>query len=139
MIPPDSRTDRRRFAVLAAVTIVAGLAVHLSGRPLPGAVRDFAGDALWATMMAWWVGVVAPRTPVAIRAAVAYTLCVMVEFSQLLHTPVLDALRAVPGGYLVLGSGFDPRDLLAYLGGVMLAVIIEIRIATRMASRARGG
>ena len=120
---------RCRFALLAAVTIAAGLVVHLGGSRLPDAVQDIAGDVLWATMMAWWVGVVAPRTPVATRAAVAYTICVTVEFSQWLHTPALDALRAIPGGHLILGSGFDPRDLLAYLGGVMLAVMIETRIA----------
>ena len=35
--------------------------------------------------------------------------------SQLYHTPTLDAIRATQAGQLVLGSGFDPRDLAAYV------------------------
>jgi hypothetical protein len=44
--------------------------------------------------------------------------CFAVEFSQLIHLPMLDALRRTTLGYLVLGSGFDRRDLAGYAGGV---------------------
>jgi hypothetical protein len=61
-----------------------------------------------------------------VRAAVALAICFAVEASQLVHTPALDALRATTPGRLVLGSGFDPRDLLAYAGGVLAALALDV-------------
>lgn len=122
---------RRPFVVLVVMTIVAGLAVHLGGSPLPDAVQDFTGDLLWATMMVWWAGVAVPALSGYTRAATAYLVCVAVELSQLWHTPALDAVRATTPGHLVLGSGFDPRDLVAYLAGVSLAALIEVFMARR--------
>jgi hypothetical protein len=110
---------------LALLTIVVGLAVHFGGARMPSELRDITGDALWAMMMVWWVSVVAPTATMPIRATVAYGICVAVETSQLLHTPWLDAVRDTTLGHLVLGSGFDSRDLVAYLAGVVLATLIE--------------
>jgi hypothetical protein len=41
------------------------------------------------------------------------------------HTPALDAMRRTTAGHLVLGSGYDARDLAAYALGVLLAVSLE--------------
>jgi hypothetical protein len=49
-----------------------------------------------------------------------------VEVSQLWHAPALDAIRATDIGHLVLGSGFDLRDLLAYLLGVAAPTALEV-------------
>lgn len=130
-MPENGRRRRLEFAGLAAVTIAAGLVVHLGGHRLPDAVQDIAGDVLWATMMVWWVGVAVPAASVSTGAAAAYAVCVAVEFSQLWHTPMLDAVRGTTIGHLVLGSGFDPRDLVAYLAGVSLAALIESFLARR--------
>ncbi len=112
-----------------------GLWVHRGGLALGPDARDVAGDALWACMMAWIVAAVAPALPMFIRGAIALAISWAVEFSQLVHTPSLDALRATTLGGLVLGSGFDPRDLAAYAGGVILAIALEsiARFARRSA------
>ena len=47
------------------------------------------------------------------------------------HTPAIDAIRATRIGHLVLGSGFDPRDLLAYAIGVIGAVLLEAAVVAR--------
>lgn len=114
---------RSRFnhLLLACATIVVGLAVHLGGRSLPPAINDVLGDALWAAMMLWWMGVLAPRAPLWVRAVAALAVCVAVELSQAVRTPALDAIRSTLVGHLVLGSGFDPRDFIAYAGGVLAA------------------
>jgi hypothetical protein len=117
--------SQHRYILLALATIIVGLAVHLGGTALAPAFRDFAGDSLWAMMMAWWVGALAPAAPRLARTSTAYAICVGVELSQLIHTPMLRAIRATALGHLVLGSGFDPRDLLAYLVGVSLAAVFE--------------
>jgi len=123
---------RRRIVpvVLAIVTILIGLMVH-SGRFRLGPVaQDVLGDALWAALIAWLLGAIAPRSRLSRRTAVAFAVCVTVELSQLLHGPAIDAIRRTTPGQLVLGSGFDPRDLVAYAGGVLAAAVLESVIAT---------
>jgi hypothetical protein len=101
------------------------LFVHRSGIMLPAAVRDILGDALWAMMIVWLVSAAAPGARLWTRGAVALGICYAVELSQLIHTPAIDAARATTLGQLVLGSGFDPRDLLAYAAGVAAAVFLD--------------
>lgn len=128
---------RRRvaFLALAGATIVVGLIVHLRGSALMPVTRDVLGDALWAMMIAWWAGALAPRTRLAVRSTAAYAVCATVEFSQLYHTATLDSIRATTIGHLVLGSGFDPRDLAAYGVGVALAALFESAAVARRSSR----
>jgi hypothetical protein len=118
--------SRRIYVTLAVVTICVGLLVHLGGAALTPVMRDVSGDALWAMMIAWWAGAFAPRATVVSRGVAAYLVCVAVEISQLFHTAPLDAVRATIAGHLVLGSGFDPRDLVAYAVGIGAAVAIEL-------------
>ena len=103
---------------------------------MPLAVRDVIGDALWAIMVTWWVSALWPRLAGGGRAALALGICYAVELSQLYHTPGLDAVRGTRLGHLVLGSGFDLRDLAAYALGVLGAVVIERTAASR--GRTRG-
>ncbi|MES2523194.1 MAG: DUF2809 domain-containing protein [Gemmatimonadota bacterium] len=126
---------RLRYLLLAILTILVGLPVHQYGLGFGPAARDMLGDVLWATMIVWWVSVLAPQRSLAIRAAVALAICFAVEFSQLLHAPWLDALRATLPGHLVLGSDFHPRDLLAYSGGVLLAAAIDRILSGRLQAR----
>jgi hypothetical protein len=126
--------SRARYGALALAMIVAGLVVHLTPVPLGDATRDITGDALWAAMMFGWVGAVAPDARLAIRSVSAFAICAVVETSQLIHTPSLDAARETTIGHLVLGSGFDPRDFLAYAMGIAAAALLEGAIR-----RARSG
>ena len=131
-MPSGTRT-RAIYVAAALVTIAVGLLVHLGGSMLPPSVRDVLGDALWAAMIAWWLGALAPTARLLARAAIAYAICAAVEFSQLYHTPSLDAVRNTTPGQLALGSGFDTRDLVAYAAGVAAAAVLELR--TRDARR----
>jgi hypothetical protein len=76
-------------------------------------------------MIAWWVAVLIPAASIRDRGFVALAVCFAVEASQLYHTPALDALRRTTFGALTLGTGFDPRDLLAYTLGVLAAGLFE--------------
>lgn len=129
-------TSRRiRFLALAAATMVTGLFVHFQGVALGSAARDVLGDALWAAMIVWLAGAVAPAARVVPRSISAYAVCVAVEFSQLDHAPALDTLRATRIGSLVLGSGFDARDLAAYAGGVVAAALLEWLLADSLRTK----
>jgi hypothetical protein len=123
------------FLALACATIAVGLVVHFHGAALGPVARDVLGDALWAMMIAWLAGVLAPRARLTVRCTCAYAVCATVELSQLYHTPALDAVRATTLGHLVLGSGFDPRDLAAYAAGIALAALLESAIRRRHVHR----
>ena len=125
--------NRRRaiYIALALATISVGLLVHFRGAALGPAVRDATGDALWAAMVTWLAGTLVPGARPAARGAAAYAICVGVEVSQLYHAPALDAARATLVGQLVLGSGFDPRDLAAYAVGVAGAVLLDLLLIVR--------
>jgi len=119
---------RVRYVALALVTIVIGLLVHLRGTALGPRAQDATGDALWAMMIMWWVSALAPAMRRVTRGAIAFGVCVAVELSQLYHGPTIDAVRATTVGHLVLGSGFDPRDLAAYAIGVAGALLLDVGI-----------
>ena len=123
------------FLALACATIAVGLVVHLHGAALAPTARDVLGDALWAMMIAWWAGVLAPHARLAVRSMASFAVCAGVEVSQLYHAPALDAARATTVGHLVLGSGFDPRDLAAYAAGLALAALLESMAVARSLHR----
>jgi hypothetical protein len=126
--------NRKRaiYIALALGTIAVGLLVHLQATTLGPVARDVTGDALWAAMVTFWVGALAPAARLAARAAVAYAVCLAVELSQLYHAPAIDAVRATFVGALVLGSGFDLRDLAAYALGVASAVLLDVALIVRL-------
>jgi hypothetical protein len=124
------------YVGLALATIAVGLLVHFGGGALAPAVRDVVADALWAAMIVWWISAIWPA--MGRRFLMAYAVCVLVELSQLVHTPWLDAVRATRLGHLVLGSGFEARDLLAYAAGVAAAAFADARFRAA-AARPRPG
>ena len=131
--------SRATYLALAVVTILVGLLVHLRGAVLGPVIRDMAGDALWAAMVTWWVGVLSPASRPVVRGAAAYVVCVGVELSQLWHLPALDAVRATTVGHLVLGEGFDLRDLAAYAFGVAGAMLLDVVLHPTSPLESEGG
>jgi hypothetical protein len=127
----SSSNQRARCVALAVTTIAVGLVVHWRGGALSPAVRDALGDALWAAMVMWIAGAVAPAIRWPLHAAAAFAICVVVELSQLVHFPALDSLRRTTLGQLVLGSGFDPRDFLAYGAGILAAGLLAEMISRK--------
>jgi hypothetical protein len=125
---PPSPLRRRSFLALALATIAVGLGVHELGLGLSNTVRDISGDALWAVMIFAWLGALWPSGALGSRAGLALLICWAVELSQIYHTPQLDVLRETTIGQLVLGSGFDVRDLGAYALGVLAISVLELAV-----------
>jgi len=100
--------------VVGIVILIVGLSVR-SGTG--GAFAKIAGDALYAALVYAVVVFVAPRLAAIVAGAVALAFCWAVEFAQL--TPVPAALSAhIRLARLVLGSTFNPPDLLWYAVGI---------------------
>jgi hypothetical protein len=125
MLASNDRRRRTPYLVAAGVTITVGLAWHLSPAVAGPDVKDVVGDALWAAMMLWIVSFLIPGRALLLRAGVALAACFAVETSQLYHAPFIDSIRSTLPGHLVLGSGFDARDLAAYTVGVVVAALLD--------------
>ncbi|HEX3481289.1 MAG TPA: DUF2809 domain-containing protein [Kofleriaceae bacterium] len=132
---PVSRS-RGRYAAAVAVTIAAGLGSRAVASALPGWLAKNAGDALYATMVFFGIGFIAPRIRTSTAAAIALAFCAAIEGSQAYHTPWLDAVRDTLPGHLVLGQGFHAFDLVCYAIGVALGALLEI--ASRALTTSRG-
>lgn len=117
---------RSRLASLLAAggTIALGLLWRSHLLPLPREVAKYGGDALWAVMIFFLVRAVHPRLSLRADSAVALAFCWAIEFSQLYRAAWIEALRQTRLGHLVLGSTFNPPDLLAYAAGVGLGALL---------------
>ena len=128
----DPRGRRRIAAALAlAAVIAAGLGVH--ALPDGSPATDVAGDALYAVAAFALAVLVAPRAPSLLAGAVAAVWCTGVELLQLTGIPAALATTFRPVA-LVLGTGFDARDLVVYVAAIAAAVAIDS--AARRATRA---
>lgn len=113
---PPYRRDRRITALGLLAVVAAGLLDRaLFGSLLGGAV----GDALYAVAVGVFLVLLLPRIGTITAGAVSVLLCAAVEFFQATGIPAALA-ETIPGTALVLGSGFDVRDLLAYAVGAVL-------------------
>lgn len=124
------RADRKTYAVLAALTLVAGYLSRAWSHP-GSWVYDHVGDALWAMMIAWLVNAAAgPARPRA-RWVAATFICVGVELSQALDVAWLVAARSNRLGALVLGHAFSLHDLLLYAAGCAVVAGLDAVLRRR--------
>lgn len=120
---------RRRWIALAllAVTVAGGLGAHAW---LPGgAFSDITGDVLYAVAAYLAVVVVAPWLRSLIAGAIALAWCVAVELFQLTGLPLAWGAVWRPV-MLVLGTVFDPRDLLVYAVTIVVVCGIDLLVRT---------
>lgn len=120
---------RRRLVLAAALVIVVGLVTHFLGR---GPVADAAGDALYAVMIYLVVAAAFPRARLLIVGLTAAGICIGIELFQLTGLPGEWAETFWPVR-LVLGVGFDVRDLIAYVVGVCAAMLGDFAAGHRPA------
>lgn len=87
-------------------------------------VRPHLGDALVIVLIYLAIRAV---TPVRVVPAVALTLgiAVVVEFSQLFQLVRRLGLEDNSFARVVLGTGFDPKDFIAYASGGMAVLAVE--------------
>jgi hypothetical protein len=118
---------QQRLPVMVALGVVIGLG--LASRTydglFPNALEKYPGDALWtvAVYLGW---------KLVFPAMVPWKLGLMalgqsfgVEFLQLYHAPWLDGIRRNRFGHLLLGSTFNPMDLVAYSVGAAVVFLID--------------
>ncbi|WP_194422038.1 DUF2809 domain-containing protein [Microbacterium abyssi] len=132
-ISARSATRRRiTVACLAVLTVAAGLCVHRFGS---GILGDVAGDALYATLIYLVVAFILPRRARSLCAALAIVFCSVIELLQLTDAPAR-MTGLFPPAVLVVGSGFDRRDLLVYAFAVVFVMLLDALISRSLRRRA---
>jgi hypothetical protein len=133
---PARARSRGWLVAAAALTVGAGLGSRAFGAHLPRFVAEYAGDALYATLVFVLAALVIPRAKGAHLALVAFGFSAMVEGSQAVHLGVLDAVRATLPGRLVLGTTFVWSDFPCYFAGALLGLAVDTLAEKLARSRA---
>lgn len=114
----EQKRNRIGYSVAVLGVILIGLASRQFPWLFPPVLGKYPGDALWAMMVFLGLAVLRPTWRTTHLAMSALVIAFAVEYSQILDWPWLVALRSHRLGHLVLGSTFNPGDLLAYAVGV---------------------
>ncbi|MBD3943842.1 DUF2809 domain-containing protein [Microbacterium sp. NEAU-LLC] len=118
-------------AALLAAVVVVGLVVHAA---LPDtAVTDITGDVLYAAAAYLAVVLIAPGLPPLAVGGIAAAWCVAVELFQLTSLPLAWGARFAPV-MLLLGTVFDPRDIVVYV--VTIVVLTGVHLVRARSRRA---
>ena len=125
MTSPVFRRSRWLSAILALLVIAVGLASRRGLVQFPAVLGNYPGDALWAWVVLLCVAWVRPAITRGRLVGVSVVVAFAIEFLQLYQAPWMQALRANKLAYLVLGNGFDPLDLLAYVVGIALGATVD--------------
>ena len=117
------RAVRVRALIGAVACLGLGIGLQLLDRSV---AIDLLGSVLYVLVAGLLVLLVRPSLRAVTVAAIALAFATLVELLQLtaIHATIVDA---VPSARLVLGSAFDPMDLVAYLvGAVLLLPIVAV-------------
>ena len=125
MTSPVFRRSRWLIAILALLVIAVGLASRRGLVQFPAVLGNYPGDALWAWVVLLCMAWVRPAITRGRLVGVSLVVAFAIEFLQLYQALWMQALRANKLAYLVLGNGFDPLDLLAYVVGIALGAAVD--------------
>lgn len=127
-VPRGSRPGTRRLVALVVLFMVigAGLGVHFLLPDTAG--TDIAGDALYAAAVYAFVILIIPRRPTLLVGAIALAWCIGVELFQLTGVPLAAGEAFLPA-MLVLGTVFDPRDLVIYASTILVFGVVDAAIS----------
>lgn len=121
------RHERKRsfYIILISTVIFLGLSSRFFAKVLPNWVNLYLGDILWALMVFLVIGFLWKKRSTTWVATVASVFSLVIELSQLYHAPWIDNIRRTTIGGLIFGYGFLWSDLVSYLVGVVIGVLLE--------------
>jgi len=119
------KRNRAVYAILIILVIILGLMSRHYSAYLPKWINSYAGDTLWALMIFIIIGFLFKRLNSIHTGIYALAFAFAIEISQLYHATWIDAIRKTILGGLVLGFGFLWSDLVCYVVGIFIGVLIE--------------
>jgi Protein of unknown function (DUF2809) len=129
---PIQETRRLRLlsGIAAAGCLVLGLATQALDR---SPLADVVGSVLYVCCIGLSTCVAWPRLSSIVIASLAFGFAVSVELIQVTGMPS-EITAVFPPARLLLGSAFDPLDLIAYGGGALLLFVALVGL-TMLARR----
>jgi Protein of unknown function (DUF2809) len=114
-------------ACLCLSIIVCGLALRGfgSGLGLPAFFVKYGGSLLWGAMVFFAIAMAAQGQSRPRIALISISIAVCVELFRLVHAPWLDTFRLTMAGALLLGRIFSPWNMLAYVAGIALGMLLD--------------
>jgi hypothetical protein len=92
----------------------------------------YLGSALWGSMVYCLMASLMPNANPVRIAITATIVAASVEFSQLWHADVLDAVRSTRVGVLLIGKFFSWWDIAAYASGIALVALFDLLALRRI-------
>lgn len=117
---------RARYYIYIVAVIILGLSSRYFSNVLPKWLSLYAGDVLWGLMIFFITGFIFKEKSSINIAAFAAIFSISIEISQLYHRPWIDRIRKTAIGGLVLGYGFLWSDIVCYIVGIAIGVVLEI-------------
>ena len=116
---------RLRSIIAVALVIAVGLPTRLAPEVMPAFMVNYGGDVLWALMIFLLFNILLPTPKTRQIALLALAVTWGIEFSQLYQADWINTIRNVKIGGLILGYTFLWSDLLCYVGGIAVGVLLE--------------
>ena len=128
---------RSWYLLAFLVTMAAGLASRKYSVALPSILGKYPGDVLWALMVFFGMGMISSNATTFFLGSTSLAFAFGIEFLKLCCSPWLSYLRHTTLGHLVFGHGFSWKNLVAYFIGVVIGLIIDSVVQSRMQSFSR--
>ena len=124
-------TFRSGHAIAALALIMVELLIAIFVKD--GFIRPYLGDVLAVILVFMAIRAVLAAGEWT-AAGIALSIAVIIEFGQLIG--ILNILGLAHHQWLrvVIGTGFDVKDLLAYAIGALIAVVVDRQMVTRNVS-----
>ncbi|MFH1297195.1 MAG: DUF2809 domain-containing protein [Bacteroidota bacterium] len=122
-----AKNIRRIFNYLILIILASALGIlsREYSSILPGFLARYTGDTMWAFALYFVIALFSLKRSFGFKFYLTFLLAVLDEISQLYHAPWIDELRNTTVGALVLGNTFVWSDLICYLAGAVLAVVVD--------------
>ncbi len=113
------------YLFLIAIAAAIGILSRKYGSFLPEFLARYTGDTMWAFALYFLLSLFLLKRSFSFRFWLTCLISLLIELSQYYHAPWIDKLRSTLVGALILGSTFVWTDLLCYLAGAVLAVVVD--------------
>ena len=113
---------RLRLLLVLAIVVPLGFATKFYAGPAQGWVHGHAGGFLYVIFWCLLALAIRPQLSPWRVASIVLVITSILEFLQLWHPPLLQAIRSTFLGHALIGSFFVWSDFPYYAGGALAAV-----------------
>ena len=115
---------RIRLGILIIILVPLGLSTKFYSGPGSIWIYKYSGDILYPMFWFFVTMFFRPNSNPLRISGLVFLGCTIIEFTQLIKTPLLETVRDYFIGRTLIGSGFDGIDIVYYLIGNGLGYLV---------------